>query len=86
MNNIIEINRLTKYYNNTLALDNLNLIVNENEIYGLIGPDGAGKTTTIRSICGMIKNYSGDIKVFGNNIKSHSENIKNSIGYLSQKF
>lgn len=55
-------------------------------MFGLVGPDGAGKTTTIRIMCGLLGADSGDVFILGEDIKKERKKIQNSIGYLSQKF
>jgi ABC-2 type transport system ATP-binding protein len=79
--NIIETENITKYFGNTIALDNVSIQVNEGEVYGFIGLNGAGKTTLIRVLLGMIKADSGNAYLFG---KKLSPNFKqwNNIGYL----
>jgi ABC-2 type transport system ATP-binding protein len=58
----------------------------EGELFGLVGPDGAGKTTLVRTLCGILKNDSGSFSVFGLDGKKDRDKIKQRIGYLSQKF
>jgi ABC-2 type transport system ATP-binding protein len=55
-------------------------------MFGLVGPDGAGKTTTIRILCGLLKSDSGKVEVFNSELKKNKKEIQNQIGYLSQKF
>lgn len=83
---IIEINSLSKSFGELTAVNNLSLSVREGEMFGLVGPDGAGKTTTIRICCGLLKPDEGEIKIFGKNIQQNRKDIQNKIGYLSQKF
>lgn len=77
---------LVKKFGDITAVDNLNINVRKNTIYGLIGPDGAGKTTTMRMLCSLIKPDSGTGKVGGLDIVKNSEEIKKHMGYMPQKF
>jgi len=86
MSNTIKIDKLHKEYGNIKAVNGINLEVNEGEMFGLVGPDGAGKTTTIRILCGLIKADTGSIEVLGSDLKQNKKEIQNQIGYLSQKF
>lgn len=86
MINIIEIENLKKSYDEILAVNNISLTVKEGEMFGLVGPDGAGKTTTIRILCGLLNADQGKIKVFNREIAAHKKHIQNNIGYLSQRF
>ncbi len=80
---MIKIEAVTKKFAGSIALDNLNLHVKKGEILGLVGPDGAGKTTTIRLMIGVLKNFSGTICVLGSN---DIEKVKHQLGYVPQKF
>ena len=86
MNEIIKIENLKKSYGDTPAVKKINLEINEGEMFGLVGPDGAGKTTTIRILCGLLQPDSGLIKVLGSDLNKKKKEIQNQIGYLSQKF
>lgn len=82
----IEVVNLTKCFNNFIAVDNISFSVNSGEIFGFLGANGAGKTTAIKMLCGLIHPSSGSGKVAGYDIYKESERIKKSIGYMSQKF
>ncbi len=86
MNKIIETNDLYKSYGQTSAVDGINFEIRQGEMFGLVGPDGAGKTTTIRMLCGLMKPDSGSMQMFGKDITKNQKEIQKSIGYLSQKF
>jgi ABC-2 type transport system ATP-binding protein len=86
MRSVINISKLKKSHDNIVAVKNLNLKINEGEMFGLVGPDGAGKTTTIRILCGLLKPDSGSVEVLDSDIKKKKKEIQNQIGYLSQKF
>ncbi len=77
---------LTKKFGNLVAVDNLDVQVEAGTIFGLIGPDGAGKTTTMRMLCSLLTPDSGSAIVGGFDIIKDSEEIKNNIGYMPQKF
>jgi len=86
MRSIINISNLVKSYDSIVAVNNINLEIIEGEMFGLVGPDGAGKTTTIRILCGLLKIDSGSVEVLGSELKKNKKTIQNQIGYLSQKF
>lgn len=86
MNNIIEIENLKKSFNDIVAVNNISFNVKEGEMFGLVGPDGAGKTTTIRMLCGLLNADEGIIKIFQKEISENRKQIQNNIGYLSQRF
>ena len=77
---------LTRKFNNLTAVDNLNLEVEEGEIFGLVGPDGAGKTTTMRLLTGILDPTEGEAWVFGRHVVKESEALKDNIAYMSQRF
>ncbi|HEY7751677.1 MAG TPA: ABC transporter ATP-binding protein [Ignavibacteriaceae bacterium] len=86
MRNIINIINLVKSYDSIVAVNNINLEIHEGEMFGLVGPDGAGKTTTIRVLCGLLKPDSGNVELLGSELRKNKKEIQNQIGYLSQKF
>ena len=86
MNSIIKIENLKKSFGPIKAVDQINLEIYEGEMFGLVGPDGAGKTTTIRILCGLLNPDSGNIKMFESDLRKKKKEIQNQIGYLSQKF
>lgn len=77
---------LLKKFGNTTAVDNLDISIRKNTIFGLVGPDGAGKTTTMRMLCSLIAPDSGIAKIGGFDVVRESEEIKKHIGYMPQKF
>ena len=84
--NAITFQNVVKNYGSVEALRDVSFDVNAGEMFGLIGPDGAGKTTAIRAICGLLHINSGSIRVLGRDpVKQHRE-ITGSVGYLSQRF
>jgi ABC-2 type transport system ATP-binding protein len=86
MNGIIEISNLNKSFGSIKAVNDLSLEINSGEMFGLVGPDGAGKTTIIKILCGLIDFDSGNVSLMGKDIRSKRKLIQNKIGYLSQKF
>jgi ABC-2 type transport system ATP-binding protein len=82
----VEIDNLTKKFGDFIAVDQINLTVETGEIFGFLGANGAGKTTVIRMLCGLLLPTSGNGIVNGFDIYKEHEKIKKSIGYMSQKF
>jgi ABC-2 type transport system ATP-binding protein len=82
----VQTQKLGKRFGKFEAVKNLNLAVHEGEIFGFLGANGAGKTTAIRMLCGLLLPSSGNGRVAGFDIYEQSENIKQHIGYMSQKF
>lgn len=80
--NVIETDRLTKYYGNSRGIEDLTLSVKQGEFFGFIGPNGAGKSTTIRTLLGLISPTAGSAKVFGKDIIKEKTVILGDIGYL----
>jgi len=86
-NNItIETTDLTRKFGKLVAVDHLNLKVRHGEIFGLLGPDGAGKTTTIRMLCAIMDPTEGRASVAGFDTQKAPEQIKKRIGYMPQQF
>jgi len=83
---VIETQNLTRAFKNVTAVDGLNLNVQQGEIFGLVGPDGAGKTTTIRLLAAIMDPTGGQARVFGHNTVDDPEPIKRRIGYMAQRF
>jgi ABC-2 type transport system ATP-binding protein len=83
---IIETSDLTKAFKKVTAVDGLDLRVRQGEIFGLLGPDGAGKTTTIRMLCAIMDPTSGSARVAGFDTVREPEAIKRRIGYMPQQF
>lgn len=77
---------LTKVFGKNTAVDALTLDVEKGELFGLVGPDGAGKTTTMRLLTAIMEPTAGDALVAGHSIKKDGERIKEKIGYMSQRF
>ncbi len=82
--NVIEIENLSKYFDQVHAVDQVNFHVNEGEIFGFLGPNGAGKTTTIRMMTGVLKPTNGQIQIFKKNIWKNPIPIKQIIGNVPE--
>lgn len=82
----IKTENLTRKFGTLTALDQLNLEVQEGEIFGLVGPDGAGKTTTMRLLTGILEPTSGEAWVYNKHIVKEAEPLKECIAYMSQRF
>jgi ABC-2 type transport system ATP-binding protein len=83
---IIETKGLTRDYKSTRAVDALDLAIYPGELFGLVGPDGAGKTTTLRLLAGLLNISDGSATIAGFDLKSQAEAIKALIGYMAQQF
>lgn len=81
---VIQVNNLVKRYGDLLALDHLSLDVREGEVFGLLGPNGSGKTTAINCILSLLKYDKGDIEIFGKRMTPESYDIKRNIGVIMQ--
>jgi drug efflux transport system ATP-binding protein len=83
---IIETRELTRRFGDLTAVDHLNLEVARGEIFGLVGPDGAGKTTTLRLLCGLVDASEGRAMVAGHDVAREPEAVRDAIGYMAQRF
>jgi ABC-2 type transport system ATP-binding protein len=83
---IIETRGLTRRFGALTAVDHLDLSVTRGEIFGLVGPDGAGKTTTLRMLCGLMDPTEGSARVAGHDVVRDSQAVKDQIGYMAQRF
>ncbi len=83
---VIETKDLIRDFKKTRAVDGLNLSIEFGELFGLVGPDGAGKTTTLRLLAGLLDISEGEASVLGFDLKEKSESIKPHIGYMAQQF
>ncbi len=82
----IEVNNLTKKFGKFISVNNISFKVKEGEIFGFLGANGAGKSTTIRMLCGILAPTSGDAIVGGYSVLKHPDEVKLNIGYMSQRF
>jgi ABC-2 type transport system ATP-binding protein len=86
MEELIRARELSKSFGDQHAVVGLSLLVNAGEIYGLVGPDGAGKTTTIRLLCGALRPDSGETSIGEYSVERNTEKARSLIGYLPQRF
>ena len=84
--NIVILDAVTKRYGAVTAVDQLSMSIARGEMFGLIGPDGAGKTTTIRLMCGLLRADAGRVEVLGADPVRAHRTLTDSVGYLSQHF
>ena len=83
---VIDVRGLTKTFGDVRAVDDFDLKVPRGAIYGFLGPNGSGKTTTIRMVCGLLRPDSGDGEVLGFDVLNESLRIKQRVGYMTQRF
>jgi ABC-2 type transport system ATP-binding protein len=74
--NVLELKNLTKKFADFVAVDNISLSISEGEIFGFLGANGAGKSTTINMISGLLRVNDGEIRILGKNIAAHSKFAK----------
>lgn len=86
MNNVIEISNLKKSFGEIKAVNGISLEVQSGEMFGLVGPDGAGKTTTMKILCALLSYEEGDVKILESDLKKNGKKLQKKIGYLSQNF
>ncbi|MBL7478355.1 ABC transporter ATP-binding protein [Legionella bononiensis] len=85
-NIIIDVKGLRKSFGQRVVVNNIDLMVEKGEVFGFLGPNGSGKTTTIRMICGLLKADAGQGTCLGFDILTQSDQIKERVGYMTQKF
>ena len=78
--------RLRKMFGSLVAVDDLNLTIARGEVFGLLGPNGSGKTTTIRMLCGLLSPSEGHASVVGYDVQRDGEAVRAHIGYVSQRY
>lgn len=86
MSSVITTENLTRKFGNFVAVDSVNLNIEEGSIFGFLGPNGSGKSTVIRMLCGLLRPTDGHGSVLGHDVARESEAVKRSIGYMSQQF
>src|ERR1700689_5760029 len=86
MTTMIRTENLTRKFGALTAVDAMNIEIAEGEIFGLVGPDGAGKTTTMRMLCGLMNPTEGKAIVAGHDVSRDLEAVKDQIGYMAQRF
>src|SRR6187200_1006415 len=82
----IDVRGMTKRFGTRLAVDHVDLQVRKGEICGFLGPNGSGKTTTIRMLCGLLRPDSGTGTCLGYDVLRQSDQIKREVGYMTQRF
>ncbi|MCO7198551.1 ABC transporter ATP-binding protein [Pseudoalteromonas sp. OANN1] len=83
---VIQSEGLGKKFNNYWAVSDLGLTVKQGEIYGFLGPNGCGKSTTIRMLTGLLTPTTGHVSIMGKDVQAHGESLRNRLGYMTQKF
>ena len=83
---VIDVRGLTKRYGDRVVVDHFDMRVPQGRIYGFLGPNGSGKTTTIRMLCGLLKPDEGEGTCLGYNIRTEAALIKRQVGYMTQRF
>lgn len=85
-NRVVRLEQLTRTFADVRAVDALSFDVAEGELFGIVGPDGAGKTTTLRMLAGVMRPSAGDAIVLGHSVSKQAERVKKDIAYMSQRF
>lgn len=83
---MIRLDRISRKFGELTAVRSLSLEIARGEIFGLVGPDGAGKTTTLRMLCGLIDPSEGKAEIGGLEVATHTDQVKDQIGYMAQRF
>jgi len=86
METVIKVENLTRRFGEFVAVDHINFEVHAGEVVGYLGPNGSGKTTTIRMLLGLLKPSDGGATVLGYDVSTQSEEVRARVGYMSQKF
>src|SRR5258708_40145757 len=86
MEAVVRAVNLRREFGKVVAVDCLNIEIAPGEIFGLVGPDGAGKTTTLRLLCGLLDPTEGEAWVAGHNVARELNAVKDQIGYMAQRF
>ena len=86
MEKVIQTNKLSKHFGSFKAVNQISFEVSRGEIFGFLGANGAGKTTAMRMLCGLLAPTSGTGQVAGYDIRRQADMVKKNIGYMSQKF
>jgi len=82
----IDVHGLTKRFGRKVAVDHVDIAVPEGQVWGFLGPNGSGKTTTIRMLCGLLRPDDGEGTCLGYQLRSETDSIKRQVGYMTQRF
>ena len=83
---IVVAENLTRTFGEVTAVNDLNIAIEPGEIFALVGPDGAGKTTTMRMLCGLVNPTKGRVEIVGLDVAKEPDKVKDQIGYMAQRF
>ena len=83
---VIDVQGITKRFGNRTVVNNIPMHVRRGEIYGFLGPNGSGKTTFLRMLCGLLKPDAGSGQCLGFDFRTQSSEIKKQVGYMTQRF
>lgn len=86
MSDVIKVKALTKRFGDFTAVDQVDMNIPRQSVYGFLGPNGSGKTTAIRMMCGLLEPTEGHIEVLGLKVPEQTEQIRRKVGYMTQKF
>jgi len=83
---VIETKDLTIRFGDFTAVNHVSMSIERGEVFGLLGPNGSGKTTIIKALCGLVKISSGSGTLLGLDVRQHAAEVRQRIGYMSQRF
>ena len=86
MSNVISVRDLSKHFGDIVAVDHLDMDIPEGQVYGFLGPNGSGKTTALRMMCGLMEPTGGNIEVLGLSVPSQAKQVRKRLGYMTQRF
>ena len=86
MTTVISVRGLSKRFGEQLAVDQLDMDIPQGQVYGFLGPNGSGKTTALRMMCGLLLPTEGEISVLGMAVPQHADAVRRKLGYMTQRF